>query len=108
MCMLFNSAENFNYHTDQILVLKITPIEMKATKCYEHTEEKGVYNRIHSLLENGLIFLWIINKDSQSCTVKKKHDAKFRYVFHLVNTVCIHRILNKTFKNIKLKNLMIH
>ena len=69
MRVLFNSATNFNYYTYQLLVLKIMPIVIKSTKYHEDAGVKCVYHRMHILLQNGLRFLWMINKNPQSCTV---------------------------------------
>ena len=63
MCMLFNSAKNFNYDADQLLVLKIEPIVIKATKHHEDAEAKGAHHRMHSSLENKHRFLFVINKN---------------------------------------------
>ena len=48
--MVFNSGVHFNYHTDQIMVIKIVPMSIKATKYNEDAEEKGGDHRIDSLL----------------------------------------------------------
>ena len=46
--MLFKSGRNSNYYSDQILVLKIMPIVMKAAKYYKDREEKGAHHNFFS------------------------------------------------------------
>ena len=63
---MFKSEVHFNYCTDQIMVLKIVPMVVKATKYYEDPESKGCGHRIDRLLENGAKCLWMINKNLQT------------------------------------------
>ena len=60
---MFKSCVCFNQCLDQILVLNIIPIVMKATKHHEDLEEKVVHYRIASLFQNGLKYSWEISKD---------------------------------------------
>ena len=46
MYALFNSTAKFNYCTDQILVLKIIPIAIKATKPHEDPEKMCVSSNV--------------------------------------------------------------
>ena len=41
MTIVFNHGLYFNYCTDQIMVLKIVPIVIQATKSHEDAEVKG-------------------------------------------------------------------
>ena len=54
------------------------PIAIKAIKHHEDTEEKGSYHHMNGPLHNGMRFLSMINKDVQSCGVKKNGDDEFR------------------------------
>ena len=105
MCMLFDSAENVNYNTDQLLVLKMVPIVIKATKYHEDVEAKGAHHRIHSFLEKGLRFLSMINKYPLTCTAKENCKDESRYFFYLVNLVCMSMNPRKTLKNVRMQNL---
>ena len=47
MQTLFNGDKIVNCHTDQILVLEIIQISMKAANFHEVVEEKGVCHQFH-------------------------------------------------------------